>query len=144
MPEYTLLAVLSVLVVVALERWRWRTGLFRQTRYWAALAIVVFFQVLVDGYLTKIPGTIVHYAPEQITGLRIGWDSPIEDFAFGFSMVTAVMARWTMLRTRADRADGADGTDQADRAVAEGTSQAEPAGSDPAGRDTTTHGPERP
>ena len=65
MPEYTVLTVLSVLAVVALEVWWLRTGLFRQAQYWIAMAIVFAFQMLVDGWLTKLTDPIVQYAPEH-------------------------------------------------------------------------------
>ncbi|MCB1252248.1 MAG: lycopene cyclase domain-containing protein [Austwickia sp.] len=93
-PEYTVLAVLSVLAVVALERFRWRTGIFRSARYWLSMGIVAFFQVLVDGWLTKLSAPIVIYAPEHHLGVRFPWDVPIEDFLFGFSMVTLAILWW--------------------------------------------------
>ena len=52
------------------------------------------FQVLVDGWLTKLSAPIVVYAPEQASGLRFPWDIPIEDFAFGFSLVTLTLLLW--------------------------------------------------
>ncbi|MBK9696486.1 MAG: lycopene cyclase domain-containing protein [Propionibacteriaceae bacterium] len=100
MPEYTVLTVLSVLAVVALEVWWLRTGLFRQAQYWIAMAIVFAFQVLVDGWLTKLTDPIVQYAPEHLLGLRVPWDIPIEDFGFGFSMVTLTLLLWVRLTRR--------------------------------------------
>ncbi len=94
MPEYTVLAVLSVLAVVLLERLWLRTGLFRQRQYWAALAIIAFFQVLVDGWLTKLSAPIVLYDERQTSGVRMPWDIPVEDFLFGFSMVTLAILLW--------------------------------------------------
>ena len=94
MPEYTVLAVLSVLVVLAAERWWLRTGLLRTRQYWLSMAIVAFFMVLVDGWLTKLSAPIVLYDEAQTTGLRVPWDIPVEDFAFGFSMVTLTMLLW--------------------------------------------------
>ncbi len=94
MPEYTLLAAASIPMVLLVEFGWLRTGLFRQLRYWLALAIVVFFQVLVDGFLTKSEGTIVSYYEPHISGVRVGWNTPIEDFAFGFSLVTATLLLW--------------------------------------------------
>ena len=93
MPEYTVLAVLSVPLVLALEH-RWRTGIFRTARYWLSMAIIAFFQVLVDGWLTKLDAPIVLYAPEHHLGLRAPWDIPVEDFLFGFSMVTLTILLW--------------------------------------------------
>jgi lycopene cyclase domain-containing protein len=97
MPEYTVFAVLSVLAVVALELLWWRTGIFRTLQYWVAIAIVLGFQVPVDGWLTKLSDPIVLYAESEMTGLRLPWDIPVEDFAFGFSMVTLAMLLWVRL-----------------------------------------------
>ncbi len=94
MPEYTVLAVLSVIAVVLLETRRWRTGIFGSARYWISMAIVGGFQVLVDGWLTKLSAPIVLYAPEHHLGVRAHWDIPVEDFLFGFSMVTLAILGW--------------------------------------------------
>ena len=59
MPEYTILAVLAVVLVVAAETRLWRTGIFRTARYWVSMGIVAFFQVLVDGWLTKLDAPVV-------------------------------------------------------------------------------------
>ena len=94
MREYTLMAIAGVVAVAALELAWLRTGLFRRRAYWVALAIVFFFQVLVDGWLTKLSAPIVLYAPEQFSGVRIPWDVPVEDYLFGFALVTLVMLLW--------------------------------------------------
>lgn len=94
MPEYTALAGLSVPVIVALEVFVWRTGIFRELRYWLSMLIVFSFQILVDGWLTKLSAPIVLYHPDQMLGLRFPWDIPVEDFFFGFSMVTMTMILW--------------------------------------------------
>lgn len=93
MPEYTVLAALSVLLVLGLEA-RWRTGLLRSAQYWLSMAIVFAFQVLVDGWLTKLDAPIVLYGREQFLGIRFPWDIPVEDFAFGYSMVTLTLLLW--------------------------------------------------
>ncbi|GAB2785724.1 lycopene cyclase domain-containing protein [Amycolatopsis magusensis] len=91
---YTVPAVLSVPVVVALELLVLRTGLFRQPAYWLTMAVVTAFQIPVDGWLTKLSAPIVTYAPEHFSGVRFPWDIPVEDFLFGFSLVTAVLLLW--------------------------------------------------
>lgn len=94
MPEYTLLGVLSVVGVVLAELFWWRTGVFRESRYWWTLGIVAFFQSLVDGWLTKLSAPIVLYADGHFLGLRAPFDIPVEDFLFGFSMVTLTICLW--------------------------------------------------
>lgn len=95
---YTLPAVLSVLAVVALELWLLRTGLFRRASYWITMVIVLGFQIPVDGWLTKLSAPVVLYNPRHILGLRIPWDIPVEDFLFGFSLVTMVLLLWQRQR----------------------------------------------
>ena len=93
-PEYTLAAGVAAVLVVAVEVWWLRTGLFRDRTYWIAMAIVFFFQVLVDGWLTKLSAPIVLYSPSEFSGVRIPWDVPVEDYLFGFALVTLVMLLW--------------------------------------------------
>ena len=96
-------AIAAVLVVIVELAWL-RTGLFRDLTYWIAMAIVFFFQVLVDGWLTKLSAPIVLYAEEEFLGVRIPWDVPVEDYLFGFALVTLVMLLWERAgRTLGDR-----------------------------------------
>ncbi|MBM6405304.1 lycopene cyclase domain-containing protein [Phycicoccus sp. CSK15P-2] len=94
MPEYTLLACASVAGVVLAERFWLRTGVFRRAQYWLSMAIVAAFQVLVDGWLTKLSAPVVLYDETQTVGVRAPWDIPVEDFLFGFSMVTLGVMLW--------------------------------------------------
>ena len=94
MGEYTAWALLGAVLVVLLELAWLRTGLFRDRTYWIAMAIVLFFQVLVDGWLTKLSAPIVLYAPAEFSGIRFPWDVPVEDYLFGFALVTLVMLLW--------------------------------------------------
>ncbi len=98
MREYTVWSAIAVLAVVALELLWLRTGLFRRLQFWIAMAIVFFFQCLVDGWLTKLSAPIVLYAENQMLGVRAPWDIPVEDFAFGFAMVTLALLLWEARR----------------------------------------------
>lgn len=94
MGEYTLAAgVAAALVVVAELAW-FRTGLLRTRAYWISMAIVVFFQVLVDGWLTKLSAPIVIYNAHEFSGVRFPWDVPVEDYLYGFALVTLTMLLW--------------------------------------------------
>ena len=91
---YTVPAIAAVLGVCA---WEWtllRTGLFRRPAYWLSMVIVLGFQVPVDGWLTKRSAPIVIYNEGQTSGVRFPFDIPIEDFLFGFALVTAVLLLW--------------------------------------------------
>ena len=94
MPEYTVLTVCAVIAVVLAELVYFRCGIFRTAQYWASIVIVFAFQVPVDGWLTKLSDPIVIYNPEEMLGLRMPWDIPIEDFGFGFAMVTLAILLW--------------------------------------------------
>jgi hypothetical protein len=52
-PEYTATAVCAVVAIISLEVFVVRSGVLRQGAYWLTMAIVLGFQVLVDGWLTK-------------------------------------------------------------------------------------------
>lgn len=91
---YTLPAVVSVAAVCVLELVILRTGLFRKPAYWISMVIVVGFQILMDGWLTKLSAPIVIYDEAHTSGLRFPWDIPVEDFLFGWALVTAVLLLW--------------------------------------------------
>jgi lycopene cyclase domain-containing protein len=93
-PEYTVAAVGAVVAVLALERVVLRTGLLRRAAFWITIAVCFAFQVLVDGWLTKRADPIVHYRESAIIGVRFPWSIPLEDFLFGFALLTLVLLLW--------------------------------------------------
>ena len=97
---YTVLAIVAALAVGVLEFTVLRTGLFRRPAYWLSMLIVIGFQILVDGWLTKLSAPIVVYDNRQTSGVRFPLDIPIEDFFFGFALVTAVLLLWERQRER--------------------------------------------
>ena len=103
---YTATALLAAAVVVALELVWLRTGLLRRRSFWVAYGICVFFQVLVDGWLTKRSAAIVRYDPDEITGWRFPWDIPVEDYVYGFALITLTLLLWERRRL-ADRRERA-------------------------------------
>ena len=98
---YTVPAIVAVATVCALELALLHTGLLRRPAYWLSMVIVLGFQVPVDGWLTKRSAPIVIYNERQSSGVRFPLDIPIEDFLFGFALVTAVLLLWE--RQRASR-----------------------------------------
>ena len=91
---YTVTALLGCAVVLGLELVWFRTGLLRRRTYWIGYAIVILFQGLVDGWLTKLSAPIVSYDGERFSGVRFPWDIPVEDFAFGWAMCTLALLLW--------------------------------------------------
>jgi len=94
MPEFTILSIVSVVLVVAAELLWFRTGIFRTLQFWVAYAVILFFEVLVDGWLTKLSAPIVLYNPDENSGIRVPWDIPVEDYLFGFALITLTMLLW--------------------------------------------------
>jgi lycopene cyclase domain-containing protein len=97
---YSLPAVLAVVVVCVLEFTVLRTGLFRRVAYWISMVIVLGFQIPVDGWLTKLSDPIVIYDERHTAGVRFPFDIPVEDFLFGWAIVTAVLLLWERRRLR--------------------------------------------
>ena len=51
----------------------------------------------VDGWLTKLSAPIVIYNPTEFLGVRWPWDIPVEDFVYGFALMTLVLVTWVRL-----------------------------------------------
>jgi lycopene cyclase domain-containing protein len=97
---YTWSVVLGVLAAGALDVFVLQTRLVRRKAFWTAYAIVLFFQLIVNGLLTGLK--IVRYDPATILGWRIV-HAPVEDIAFGFAMVLATLSLWVWLGRRGVR-----------------------------------------
>ena len=103
---YTALAVVGVLAALTLDRWVARTRVTSSRTWWSAYAIIVFFQLLTNGWLTG--RRIVRYAPDAILGDgrveafgagRLLY-APVEDLAFGFALVLTTTVAWVWLGRR--------------------------------------------
>jgi lycopene cyclase domain-containing protein len=92
--EYTAAAVAVVTVVVVLELRVLRTGLLGTRSYWIAMGICYTFMIAVNGWLTKLTAPIVLYDAAATTGWRFPWDIPVEDYLFGFALLTLTMLLW--------------------------------------------------
>ena len=91
-------AVVAVLVV---DLRVYRTRMVTRRIFWATYAIVVVFQLLMNGVLTGLD--VVVYDPDAIWGPRIAY-APVEDLLFGFAMVTLTLASWAAVNRRANTA----------------------------------------
>lgn len=90
MKEYTLLAIISVFIALIIDRIT-KTRVLIRSEFYIYLAVITFFKFLVNGFLTG--ENIVMYNSRFFLGLRIG-SIPLEDFFFGFSMVTLAIIFW--------------------------------------------------
>ena len=101
--SYTVLAVVGVVAAAAVDLVVLRTKLLLGKAFWAAYLIMVFFQLITNGFLTGLP--VVRYDPHTIIGWRIAF-APVEDLLFGFAMVLLTLGTWVWLGARAPRDAG--------------------------------------
>jgi lycopene cyclase domain-containing protein len=103
---YTWPALAVVAVAIGYDRWLARTRLVERKAFWTAYAIVLGFQLVVNGVLTGV--RVVRYDRDAIIGVRVAY-APVEDLLFGFAMVLVTLATWVCLGRRdASRAPGRD------------------------------------
>ena len=99
--SYSALAVVAVVAVLAVDLAVYRTRMVTRRVFWVAYAIVIVFQLLMNGVLTGLD--VVVYEPDAIWGPRIAY-APVEDLLFGFAMVTLTVASWAAVNRRANTA----------------------------------------
>jgi lycopene cyclase domain-containing protein len=99
--SYSALAVVAVAAVLVVDLAVLRTRLVTRRLFWATYAIVLVFQLLMNGVLTG--KDVVTYDPAVIWGPRIAY-APVEDLLFGFAMVTLTLASWAAVNRRANTA----------------------------------------
>lgn len=89
--SYTELTLLAILFTIVIDMLLLKTRLLTRKVFWTSYAIILFFQLITNWWLTS--NEIVIYSSEFILGPRIA-SAPIEDLGFGFALVTNVMALW--------------------------------------------------
>jgi lycopene cyclase domain-containing protein len=99
--SYSVLAVAAVAAVLVVDLAVYRTRMVTRKVFWTAYAIIIFFQLLMNGVLTGLD--VVVYDERAIWGLRIAY-APVEDLLFGFAMVTLTLASWAAVNRRANTA----------------------------------------
>jgi lycopene cyclase domain-containing protein len=99
--SYSELAVTAVVGVLLIDLAVLRTRMVTRPVFWVAYAIVLAFQLLLNGVLTG--RGVVRYDPAAIWGPRIAY-APVEDLAFGFALVTLSLASWAAVNRRANTA----------------------------------------
>jgi lycopene cyclase domain-containing protein len=99
--SYSALAVTAVVAVLVLDLAVLRTRMVTRKVFWAAYAIILVFQLLMNGVLTGL--AVVVYDPDAIWGPRIAY-APVEDLLFGFALVVLTLASWAAVNRRANTA----------------------------------------
>jgi lycopene cyclase domain-containing protein len=94
MKEYTLIAFSSVILTILIDKWA-GVNIFKKKLFYLFLAVIFGFKLLVNGYLTHT--RIIIYNPKYFLGWRLG-SIPLEDFLFGFSMVSLGIIFWELLK----------------------------------------------
>lgn len=97
---YTTLTLAALVAAVALDVVVLDTGLLRRRTFWMTMGIMWFFQIFVDGWLTRGPDPIVVYDDLRTVGVRVFFDTPVEDFGFGFALILASCSVWSALGRR--------------------------------------------
>jgi len=93
MKEYTIIAVIFVVLSLILDRIL-KTKLTSDKRFWIFWVIMIVISFIINGYLTWRP--VVMYSEAQYLGFRL-FTVPVEDFLFGFSLVTSNIAIWEFI-----------------------------------------------
>ena len=105
--SYTTACAVGIAGALLLDLVLLRTRLVTRRAFWTAYAICLFFQLVVNGVLTS--RGLVTYAPRAIAGQRLAY-APVEDIAFGFSLVLQTLAWWVWWGRRARHARNMAGT----------------------------------
>jgi lycopene cyclase domain-containing protein len=103
---YTAVALVVVGLTVLLDLAVLRTRLVTRRAFWTAYAIVLVFQLIVNGVLTG--RRVVTYDGSAILGSstpvllghwRVAY-APVEDLLFGFALVTQTLCWWVFFGRR--------------------------------------------
>ena len=88
---YTQLCLVAIPTVVIFDLFITRSRILTRKSFWNAYAILLFFQLLTNWWLTS--RGILTYSDDAITGIRIA-AAPAEDLLFGFSMIVMTISLW--------------------------------------------------
>lgn len=114
---HTEASLIGIAVTVVLDLWVLRTRLLTRRAYWVSYAIVLFFQLLTNEWLTS--RGVFDYDDDAILGWYVG-HAPVEDFFFGFSLVTWSMVWWVWWGRRGVQAETGPGPRPAVTGLADG------------------------
>lgn len=88
---YTILAVAGVITAVVVDLYVTRSRILTQGRFYFAWALLIFFQLISNGWLTG--RNIVMYDEATILGPRLVF-APVEDLLFGFALIVLTLTLW--------------------------------------------------
>jgi lycopene cyclase domain-containing protein len=104
---YTEIALVGVAATVLLDLAVLRTRLLVSRRYWISYAIILIFQLVVNGVLTGRRvvvyngADVIGTAASPFVGRGRFCFAPVEDLLFGFALVTQTLGWWVWWGRRA-------------------------------------------
>ena len=110
---YTELCLVALVASLVLDLFVLRTRLVTRRAFWVSYAIIIGFQLLTNGWLTG--RRIVTYNADVVIGgaepVLLGsgrlFYAPVEDLAFGFSLVLQTLSWWVWWGRRLTPSPGA-------------------------------------
>lgn len=98
MNSYTLFAFTSVVIVFLVDTLL-KTDLITNKKFWILQTVVFILTLIFDNF--AVAKGIYYYDIDQISGIRLPY-APIEDFLFGFSLVTLnlIIYEWNTRRKK--------------------------------------------
>lgn len=96
MKEYTILAFASAFAVAIVDHVL-HVRLLVRKEFWIFSMVMFCFTLIANGYLTSRP--IVLYGEQFFMSVRL-WTIPVEDFFYGFSLVTLTIVLWEYFKRK--------------------------------------------
>lgn len=102
MPSYTILTIISVVLILIFDLWTTRFVL--RKKFWIFYLFVFILHTIVDNYLNgrwfSNIGIVWKY--EDFSGILI-WHTPLENYFFGWSLVTLNLINFELLKRKFGR-----------------------------------------
>lgn len=101
--EYTYLVILSFIINFILDKFICKTNLFRNKRLYILFLFVIALQTIFDNWLNGrwwFDGYIVGTYPEQFYSGIVIWNTPLENYLYGISLVWMNVIVFEFLRTK--------------------------------------------
>ena len=87
--SYTIPAVISAIVTLLLDLFVLRTRVVMTRHFARFIGFMTIGFLICNGVLTAVP--VVTYNPSDMLGIRF-FTIPVEDFVYGFSLVTSTIS----------------------------------------------------
>ena len=106
MPEYTVFVGIMLSVAMLLDLRIFRTNVLKNPRFYLFLCIATILHTIVDNWLNGrywFGGFIVGPYPHQFfSGIYI-WNTPLENYFYGYALILMNVSLFEFLRARSKR-----------------------------------------